>query len=133
MQANAHGLAQMTEVIALQDHVVEFEERHRLFAIQAKLDRIKCQHTVYREMGANLLQQFNISQLSQPIMVVDHHSIGWAVTKCQKLFEGGTDRINVRFNRVIGEHFADFVLARRVANPRRSATHDNYWFVARLL
>jgi hypothetical protein len=91
LQAHAHGIAQMAEVIALQDHVVEFEEGHRLFAFQPQLHRIKTQHAVDREMRADLLQHFDIANLAQPIMVVDHDGVGRAVAEGQKLFEGAAD------------------------------------------
>ena len=66
-------------------------------------------------------------------MIVDHHRVGRTIAKCQKFFESRSDRVDVRFNRLIGKHLADFVLARRVTNPRRSATHNHYRLVARLL
>ena len=123
----------MTEVISLQDHIVEFEEGHGLFALKPQLHRIKCQHPVDGKMGANFLQQFDISKLTQPVMVVDHHGIGRAIAKGQKLLKRRAYRRNVGFDRFIGQHLADFVFTRRITNTRRAAAHDHDGLMAGLL
>ena len=66
-------------------------------------------------------------------MVVDHHRVGRSVTKHEELFERRADRGNVGLDRVVRQHLADFVLARRVADPCRATTHQNDRFMARLL
>ena len=46
LERHAHFLGKMAEIVSLQDHVVEFEEGHRLLALKPKLDRIERQHPV---------------------------------------------------------------------------------------
>ena len=91
MQPHTQCFAKMTEIITLQDHVVEFQESHRLFALKPELYRIECQHAVDSEMRSDLLQQFNISKLAKPIMVVDHDCVGRTIAKFQKLPKTGPD------------------------------------------
>ena len=84
-------------------------------------------------MRANLLQHFDITQLAQPIMVVDHHGVGGAITKSQELLERGADRRDIGFDSLVGQHLADFVLAGWVADARSAAAHHDHRLVAGLL
>ena len=123
----------MTKVIALQYHVVELKEGHGLFAVKPQLHRIEGEHTINREMRSDLLQQFDIAELSKPIMIVDHHRVRWTITKCQETFESGADGSDVRLDCLIGEHLAHLVLARGVTDPRCSTAHDDHWLMPCLL
>jgi hypothetical protein len=56
LQPAAMAQRQFAEVVGLKDHVVEFEEGQRLFAIEAQLDQIEGQHAIDREMRADRAQ-----------------------------------------------------------------------------
>src|SRR3546814_10712614 len=47
------ALREFAEVVGLVNHVIEFEERQRLLAIEPQLDRIEAQHPVDRQMLAD--------------------------------------------------------------------------------
>ena len=123
----------MAEIIPLQNHVVEFEEGHRLLALQPHLHRIERQHAVDGEMRPHPLQHLDIADLPQPIVVVDHHRIGRPIAKYQEPLERGADRGDVGLDRRVVQHLANLVLAGGIADPRGPATHQDDRLVPRLL
>src|SRR3546814_21055488 len=50
------ALREFAEVVGLENHVIEFEERQRLLAIEPQLDRIEAQHPVRSEEHTSELQ-----------------------------------------------------------------------------
>jgi len=126
-------LFHVAEVIALEDHVVEFQEGHRLFALKPQLDRIEGQHPVDGEVRAHFLQQFDVTQLAQPVVVVDHDRIGRSVAKGQQAIEDCLDRGNVGVDRLVRKHLAALVAPGGIADPRRPPTHQHDRLVSGLL
>ena len=63
LQAAAVAPVELDEIVGLQDHVVEFEERQRLLALEPQLDRIHRQHAVDREMPADIAQELDVVEL----------------------------------------------------------------------
>ena len=69
-------LEHVVEVVALHDHVVEFEEGQSL--LHPLLVALGPQHIVDREAGAHLPQQLDVVQLEQPVGVVQHDGLALA-------------------------------------------------------
>ena len=124
---------QLQKVIGLEDHIVEFQEGERLFAVQPELHAVERQHAVDREMRPDIAQQFDIAELAQPFVIVDHHGIGRPVAERQELLEYGPDRGDVGVDLIVRQHLPAFVLARRIADLGGAAAHDHDRLVPRLL
>src|SRR3546814_13585379 len=71
------ALREFAEVVGLENHVIEFEERQRLLAIEPQLDRIEAQHPVDREMLADRAQEGDVFERVEPSGIVEHHRIRW--------------------------------------------------------
>ena len=82
-------LEHVVEVVALHDHVVEFEEGQSL--LHPLLVALGPQHIVDREAGAHLPQQLDVVQLEQPVGVVQHDGLALAEVDepLHLLFEAG--------------------------------------------
>jgi hypothetical protein len=117
LQAQNRAARQVPEIVALQDHVVEFEEGHRLFAFEPQLHRIEREHAVDGEMGADFLQKLDVAKLAQPVVVVDHHRVGRPVAESQQFLEDRLDRGDVGLDRLVAQHLAAFVAP--VGSPMR--------------
>ena len=99
--------AEFAEIVALQDHVVEFEEGQRLLAVQPQLDRIERQHAVDGEVDADLAQQRDVAQRVEPVGVVGEHGVGGAVAEAQERGEAAADAGHVGGDGLVGEQLAD--------------------------
>ena len=60
LQQTTITAVQLKEIIGLQDHVVEFKKGEALLAVQPRLDALKAQHAVDREMPPDHPQEFQI-------------------------------------------------------------------------
>ena len=60
LQHAAVAPVQLDEIVGLQDHVVEFEERQLLLAVEPQLHRIEGQHAVDGEMPADVAQEIDV-------------------------------------------------------------------------
>ena len=123
----------MAEIVALQDHVVEFEEGHRLLALEPQAHGIEGQHPVDGEMRPDLLQHLDIAKPAQPVVIVDHHRIGRPVAENEQALEHRPDPGDILVDRGIGQHLAAFVAPRGVADPRGPAAHQHDRLVPCLL
>ena len=124
---------QLKEIIGLQDHIVEFEEGERLLPVQPQLHAIEGKHAVDGEVRSDIAQQFDIAELTQPIVIVDHYCIGGAITESKEAFENLADRGDVGRNLIIREHLPALVLAGGVAHLGSPAAHDHDGLVPGLL
>ena len=129
---------QFQKIIGLQDHVVEFQERQRLFALKTQFHRIEAQHPVDREIPPVIAQERYVGQIVQPIGVVDHQGVGRAPFltvggERQELGEHVLDAGHVGGDVGIVQELAGFVLARRIADFGGAAPHQHDGFVAGLL
>ena len=75
LQIAAVAARQLHEVVGLQDHVVELDERQLLLALEPQLHRVHGQHAVDREVPADVAQQVDVVELRQPLGVVDHDGV----------------------------------------------------------
>ena len=121
LQNAAVALVEFNEIVRLQDHVVEFEKRQRLLAIEPKLHRIERQHLVDGEMPADVAQEGNVVQLVEPIGVVRHDRAGAEIEKAR---EHGADRGDIGVDLLGGEQRAARVLAGGIADLAGAATHQ---------
>jgi hypothetical protein len=60
LQGAAVAPVQLDEVVGLQDHVVELDERQFLLALEPQLHRIHRQHAVDREVPADVAQELDV-------------------------------------------------------------------------
>ena len=70
LQGAVVSLVQFVEVITLHDHVVEFQEGQTSFFFHSCFEAVCSQHSVYGEVYADITQEFNVVQVSQPVTVV---------------------------------------------------------------
>ena len=124
---------QLEEVIALQDHVVEFEEGERLLAVEPQLHRVEAQHAVDGEVHAIVAQEVDVVQVVQPVGVVGHQRVRRAIAELQELGEGLADARQVGGDLFHRQHLARLVLERRVADLGGAAAHQRNRLVAGLL
>ena len=127
------GPGELQEVVGLQDHVVELQERQRLLAIQAQLHRVEGQHAVDREMPAEVSQKLDVVELVEPIGVVGHDRVARAVAEAEELTEDALDARHVGGDLLVALKLAGLVLAGGVADPRGAAAHQHDRLVAEAL
>ena len=133
LQHHAVAALQLAEVVALQDHVVEFEKGQRLLAVEAELDAVEGQHAVDREMRADVAQQVDPAELVEPVGVVEQQRVGGAVAELHKGGDGGLDASDVGGDLLVGHHSAGLVPAGRVADAGGAAAHEHDRFVTMFL
>ena len=124
---------QFPKIVCLQDHVVEFEKRHRLLALEAQLDALESQHPVDRKMPADLAQEFDIGQLVEPGGVVHHHGIGRAVAHLEKPPKRAVDARFVGSDILVRQQLARFVAPSRIANLGGAPAQEHDRPVAEML
>ena len=93
LQHAAGALVQFDEVVGLQDHVVEFEERQLLLAIEPHLHRVEAQHAVDREVPADVAQEIDVVERIEPVGVVGHDGIAARSLELQELREDRADAL----------------------------------------
>ncbi|MND62101.1 hypothetical protein D3C80_533740 [compost metagenome] len=84
-------------------------------------------------MTANITQEFEIIDVTQPVGIVDHHSVGRAITKGQVICKNAFDTSDVLGNGIFGHQLARFILEGWVADHACAATHKGYSPVSGLL
>ncbi len=115
---------QLDEVVGLQQHVVELDERQLLLALEAHLRRIHRQHPVDREVPADVAQEFDVVERRQPLGVVGHDGVAARLAEIQELREDRLDAVLVRVDLLDRENAPRLVAARGIADPRRAAAHQ---------
>ena len=133
LQLAAEPARQLDKIVGLQDRIVEFQKAERLVALEPKPDAVLGQHPVDREMPPDIAQQGDVTQLVEPVGIVDHHGVAGAIAEMQELCEDRADARHVAGDLGIIEQLACFVLAGRIADPRRSPAHQDDRLVAILL
>ena len=132
LQDRAVAPVELGEIVALHDHVVEFQEAQRLLAVEPQLHRIEAQHAIDREVPADVAQEFDVLQLKQPVGIVDHEGrIGAPVV--QDVAEDALDAGDVGVDLLGRQQLALVVAEGWVAHHRGAAAHEADRLVARLL
>ena len=133
LQHAAVALVQLDEIVGLQDHVVEFEERQFLLAVEPQLHRIEGEHAVDREMPADVAQEIDVVERVQPVGIVGHDGVAAGILECQELGEDGADALEIFVDISSVRMRAALVLAGRIADARGAAAHQRDRPVAGLL
>ena len=117
---------ELDEVVGLENHVVEFQEGQRLFALEPELDAIEGQHPVDGEVRAVIPEQGNVVELVQPFGVVGHDGAGGAAVETQIFLERAANAQLVLLDLFVGEDPAAFILAAGIADLGGAAAkqHD---------
>ncbi len=126
LEADIVAAAEFEEVVGLEDHVVEFEEAERLFAVEAEADAIEGEHAVDAEMAADVAQEGDVGESFEPISVVD---LDWGF---HETGENAGDRLFVISNCFGREELAGVVLAAGIPDLAGAAAKQDYGAVAGL-
>ena len=122
-------LEQVVKIVALHDHIVEFQEGEALF--HALLVAFGAQHIVHAEARAHFAKQFHIVQRQQPICIVQHH--GLALAKLNKVFHLALEAFGVVVNIFPRQHLAHVGAPGGGADHGGAAAQKGNGLVARLL
>ena len=122
-------LEHVIEVIALHDHVVEFEEGQAL--LHPLFIALGAQHVVDGEASAHIAQQLHIIQVQQPVGVVQHQSL--TVGEVDEFFHLLLEACRVVSNVFLGQHLAHVGAAGGVADHGGAAADQSDGTVACLL
>ena len=76
-------------------------------------------------MTPDVAQQRDVAQLVEPIGIVDHDGVARSVAELDELGEDRADARHVAGDLGVVEQRPGFVLARGIADARRSATHQH--------
>ena len=76
LQDAAIAAVQLQVVVGLQQHIVELDEAQRLLPVEPRLDALKGQQPIDREMLADIAQEIDVMQLIQPLSIVDERRVG---------------------------------------------------------
>ncbi len=121
---------QLAEVVALQDAVVELEERQPLLTLQPQAHAVEREHPVDAEMRPDLAQQLDIAEFVEPVGVVRHDCVGGAVAEAQKWLDVAADARHVACDLRVAQQLPRLLAEGRVADARRAAAHQRHRPVA---
>jgi len=116
-------LCEHKKVVGLQEHIRELEEAEVLFSVQAGFDGFCRQHTIDREMFADITQKRNQIEGREPVSVVDNKGRGGVVL--EKMIESAGEVANVVVYGVFVLYGSGLVFAGGVADEGRAAAEDN--------
>ncbi len=133
LQRAVVALVQLQEVVALQNHVIEFQERERLLAFQPQLHAVHGEHSIDREMPADVAQKWDVLEARQPVIVVDHHGAGRGIVEAQEVVENLANAGDIGVDLLVGEKLTGLIAARRITDLGRAAAHQHDGAVSRLL
>ena len=122
---------ELHEVVRLQHHVVELQERERLLAIEALLHRLEAEHPVDGEVPAVLAQEGDVVERVEPLRVVGHQ--GRIIAEIQVALEYPPNAGDVGGDLLVGEKLPALVLAGRIAHLGGAAPHQRDGTMARAL
>ncbi len=117
----------------MEDHVVEFDERQRAFAVETCFDRFERQHPIDREVAPDVPKKRDVLQRIQPIGVVDENRVGRTVAERQKPPQEFFDPLDIGLDFPFAADLPHLVFAGRVADLRRATTDQSDGFLPRAL
>ena len=123
LQAAFVAPPELQEVVCLEDHVVELQERERLLAVEAELHRLETEHPVDREVPPVLAQEGDVVKGVEPVRVVDHQ--GRAAVEIEEALEHASDAGDVGLDMPLGQELPALVLSRRVSDLGGAASHED--------
>ena len=120
---------QVQKIIALHQHIVEFQERDAFF--HTCFDALGGEHLVDREMHADLPQKIHIVQAEKPVGIVRHD--GLALGKIDEFAHLFFKFVRVVLDLFLGEHFAHVCFACGVTHHRGTSAQQDNGAMPRLL
>ena len=75
-------------------------------------------------MAADVAQKIDVVELVEPIGIVAHDGIAAGVLEFQEFRKDRADALEIFVDRLIGENAPCLILARRIADAGRAATHQ---------
>ena len=124
----------MHEIVRLKQHVAELGVAHAGVApIEPAADRILRQHNVDGKVLADVAEEFQVAELSHPIVVVHQDCRSRAAIEIQKPPQLGLHAGDIRLERFDRKQFAFLALAARVADHARGAADHSDRPMPRLL
>src|SRR3546814_9259130 len=76
-------------------------------------------------MLADVPQEGDVFQLVQPLGIIDHDSIGWAIAKGKKSLKHPANGCDILRNRVSGQKLARLILEAGIADLAGAAAPDH--------
>src|SRR3546814_15032050 len=76
-------------------------------------------------MLADVPQEGDVFQLFQPLGIIDHDSIGWAIAKGKKSLKHPANGCDILRNRVSGQKLARLILEAGIAVLAGATAHDH--------
>src|SRR3546814_10829640 len=76
-------------------------------------------------MLADVPQEGDVFQLFQPLGIIDHDSIGWAIAKGKKSLKHPANGCDILRNRVSGQKLARLILEAGIADLAGATAHDH--------
>ena len=122
-------LEHVVEIVALHDHVVEFQEAETL--LHALLVALGTQHVVDGEACAHLAQHFDIVQGLQPLGVIQHQ--GLTLGEVDELLHLALEALGIVLDGLLGQHLAHVGTAGGVSDQRGAVADEGDGLVARHL
>ena len=119
-------LEHVVEVVALHNHVVEFQKTQTLF--HALFVALGGQHTVDAEACAHLTQQLDVVEVEQPVGVVEHHRFAFA--KFNEALHLTFEALGVVGDVLFGQHLSHVGSAGWVTDHGGAAANQRDWAVA---
>jgi hypothetical protein len=133
LQHAAGAPGQLDEVVGLEHHVVELQERQGLLALQAQLHRVEGEHAVDREVPAIVAQEIDVVEVVQPVGVVDHDRVAGPFAEAEELAKNLLDAGHVLRDLLFAQQGAHLVAPRGVAGLGGAAAHEHDGLVAGVL
>ena len=133
LQVAADAPVELDEVVGLQQHVVELDERQLLLALEPHARRVHRQHAIDREVLADIAQELDVVERRQPLGVVDHDGIGLALAEVEELGKDRLDAVLVGVDLLDRADRARLIAPGRIADARGAPAHQRNRLVAGLL
>ena len=118
-------VVELEEVVGLEELVVELEERERDLSVEAIAVGLDRDHSVDREVTADIAEKLDVVEPAQPVAVVEEERVVLlAGVPVEERPELAKDRLAVGGDLLRGEDLAHLGLARGIADHRRAAPED---------
>ena len=122
-------LESIVEVVALHDHIVEFQEGKAL--LHALFVAFRTQHVIHGEMRADVPDEIDVIKVQQPVRVVQH--AGFALAEFDEAFHLLLKAGGVVVDGLAGQHLAHVSAAGRVTDHGRAAADQGDGLIPGLL
>ena len=120
-QNTSIAMVQLQEVIALHQHIVEFNEGKA--PLHPLLIAFCGQHPIYSEMNADIANEFNIIQIQKPVSIISHDSFSIGkIDQARHLF---LEAAHIVVDDFFCHHLAHVTFARGIPYHSCSASEES--------